>query len=80
MHVANFLLNTIPCRVISNNLGQGEVKFHVFYYGSTTIVLIFDCVRTVCSVTCIVNVAVNEPSHSVLSFAILADKGFLEFA
>ena len=38
-----------------------------------------DCVRTGQSVTWIVHVTVNEPSHSVLSFAMLSDKGSLEF-
>ena len=79
-YVDTFPLSTIPFRVISYNLEQGKVKFHAFYDCGTNIVLIFDCLRTVYSVTWIVHVAANEPSHSVLSFAILADKASLDFA
>ena len=41
VYVANFLLNAIHCRVISNNLGQGKVKFYAFNDCRTTIVFIF---------------------------------------
>ena len=40
VYVANFLLNTIPCRVISNNLGQRKVKLHAFYDWITMIIII----------------------------------------
>ena len=63
VYAANFPLNTIPCRVINYNLGQGKVNFHAFYDYSTTIVLSVDCARTVYSVPWIVHIAVNEPYH-----------------
>ena len=34
------IFNTIPCRVVSNHIGQGKVKFHAFCDGSTTILLL----------------------------------------
>ena len=77
---ANFSFSKIPSHVISYNVGQGKVKFYACYNCSTTIVLAFNSTRKVYSVTWVVHVAVNEPSHSVLTVAVLADKGSLEFA
>ena len=39
-YFASFPLNTISCRVISHNLGQGKVKFYVLYNCSTSLMLV----------------------------------------
>ena len=64
---------------MSHNLKQGNETSHAFYECSTTIVLIFRlCKNSILGH--MDSTRRSQPSHSVLSFAILEDKGFLEFA